>query len=88
MILGLPKRYAQKVVKKWSPPKREPPKRYAQKVIKKWSPPKREPAQEEPKTLQNTPRGYFAKFGLLEAAILYIFGHIPTNAYAILAAIF
>ena len=25
--------------------------------------------------------------GFFEAAILYIFGHIPTNAYAILAAI-
>ena len=33
------------------------------------------------------PKGYFAKFGFFEAAILYIFGHIPTNAYAILAAI-
>jgi len=27
-------------------------------------------------------------FGFFEAAILYICGHIPTNAYAILAAIF
>ena len=34
------------------------------------------------------PKGYFAKFGFFEAAILYIFAHIPTNAYAILAAIF
>ena len=33
------------------------------------------------------PKGHFAKFGFFEAAILYIFGHIPTNAYAILAAI-
>ena len=33
------------------------------------------------------PKGYFAKFGFFEAAILYIFGHIPTNAYATLAAI-
>ena len=33
------------------------------------------------------PKGYFAKFGFFEAATLYIFGHIPTNAYAILAAI-
>ena len=44
------------------------------------------------KTIQNTPlgaaKGYFAKFGFFEAASLYIFGHIPTNAYAILAAIF
>ena len=35
-----------------------------------------------------TPKGTFAKFGFFEAAVLYIFGHIPTNAYAILAAIF
>ena len=49
----------------------------------------------EAKTIQKTPmgaakrppKGYFAKFGFFEAAILYIFGHIPTNAYAILAAI-
>ena len=34
------------------------------------------------------PQGYFAKFGFFEAAISYIFGHIPTNAYAILAATF
>ena len=60
MILGLPKRYAQKVVKKWSPPKREPPKRYAPKVVKKWSPPKREPAQEEPKLSKIPPGGRFA----------------------------
>ena len=41
------------------------------------------------RTLQwgRPPIGYFAKFGFFEAAILYIFGHIPTNAYAILAAI-
>ena len=40
----------------------------------------------EAKTIQNTPmgaakrppKGYFAKFGFFEAAILYIFGHIPT----------
>ena len=50
----------------------------------------------EAKTIQNTlmgpakrpPKKYFVKFGFFEAAILYIFGHIPTNAYAILAAIF
>ena len=35
-----------------------------------------------------SPKGYVAKFGFFEAAILYICGHIPTNAYAILAAIF
>ena len=34
------------------------------------------------------PKWYFAKFGFFEGAILYIFGHIPANAYAILAAIF
>ena len=32
--------------------------------------------------------GVLDSFGFFEAAILYIFGHIPTNAYAILAAIF
>ena len=50
----------------------------------------------EAKTIQNTPmgaakrppEGYFAKFGFFEAAIFYIFGHIPTNVHAILAAIF
>ena len=49
----------------------------------------------EDKTIQNTPmevarppNGYLAKFCFFEAAISYIFGHFPTNAYAILAAIF
>ena len=34
------------------------------------------------------PNGMLLSFDFFEAAILYIFGHIPTNAYAILAAIF
>ena len=33
-------------------------------------------------------RGDLDSLGFFEAAILYIFGHIPTNAYAILAALF
>ena len=33
-------------------------------------------------------RSVLDSFGFFEAAILYIFGHIPTNAYAILAARF
>ena len=45
----------------------------------------------EAKTIQHTPmgaskrphKGHFAKFGFFEAAILYIFGYIPKNAYAI-----
>ena len=34
------------------------------------------------------PKVYFAKCGFVEVAILYIFGHIPKNAYAILASPF
>ena len=33
-------------------------------------------------------KGHFAKFGFFEDVILYIYGHIPTTAYAILVAIF
>ena len=38
-------------------------------------------------TAKQPPKKYFAS-GLFEAAMLYIFGYIPTNAYAILAATF
>ena len=38
-------------------------KTYTKTNIKTCSPRKIEPAKEEPQTLQNTPWGYFAKFG-------------------------
>ena len=61
---------------------------YVQKYTK-WQPQRRQSYPKHPSGgREPPPKGVYAKFGFFEGAILYIFRHIPKNAYAILASPF